>query len=584
MTPRQQANHDGIVYTPADVTAYIARSTIIPWLLDRCPQVELHLAALLTTDPERYLPPALLQRAPLPTETPREHRARREHCRQLRQRLRTGPVSVNDVVTWNLDGERLALDVLPDSPAMRDALRTFTILDPTCGDGAFLQEALRLVERLASGGRQPPEGVRASDHSLHLGGLTPPAGLFGLDVRPDAVQTCQRNLPGAVIRCGNAIHPASWHGAFPDILRAGGFDIILGNPPYVAANRAGYRPDAGLTADCPDVYAWVLERTAALLKPGGRCGMVVPLSLGFSAPYAPCRQLLLDAYASNWFASFGRIPSALFPFDVRVRNVIHLGHKADGPRRAYATRLHRWFDEARPQLFDLLAYTPFTPACWHGRLPKVGNAPLTAALEQRLRCTTGRLGDAFSAQPTPYRLYFKKTAYNWLTFCRTLPPCTDEAGNASAQTQFDVLYFRSAWQRDAAQVLLNGKWVLAWWLLVGDDFHVARWMLASFPADLDRLAPPHRQRLSIIARRLEAAMARAVSFKRNAGKRVGTYNLARCRAVTDGSDALWSRILGLEAVWPDVELLCAQVVRTDFAAYPAQERSISPERNAVVEP
>ena len=580
MTPRQQANHDGIVYTPADVTAYIARSTIIPWLLGRLgPPCQDELAKLLAAEPERYLPPALLHGGALPTETPREREARRVHSQQLLQRLRQGGVTPNDLVTWNLDSERLLCDLMqssaPITAAVQEAIARITILDPTCGDGAFLSAALALVQRLASGGRQPPEGGLASDCSLSLRGLTPPARLesrlYGIDLRPEAVAACQRRLPGASIRIGNAVLSHTWQRAFPDILRAGGFDIILGNPPYVAADRAGDRPASGVTTGCPDVYAWVLERTAELLKPGGRCGMVVPLSLGFSSAFASCRQLLLETYAANWFASFGRIPSALFPFDVRVRNVIHLGSKAvdDSPRRTYATRLHRWFDEARPQLFDLLTYASFTPDRWPGRLPKLGNERLTAALEQRLQSTTARLDDAFSARPTPYRLYFKKTAYNWLTFCRTLPPCTDDAGNPAAQTQFDVLYFRSAWQRDAAQVLLNGKWLLTWWLAVGDDFHVARWMLASFPVDIAALSSSQRTAFGRIAHRLEAAMARAVSFKRNAGKRVGTYNLARCREVTDRGDALWGRILGLESVWEDVELLCAQVVRTDFAEYPA---------------
>src|SRR5262249_8350635 len=132
---------------------------------------------------------------------------------------------------------------------------------------------------------------------------------------------------GKTIRQGNAVAGFDWPRAFPDIMRAGGFDVIIGNPPYVAADRVGYTAKNFVTSDCPDVYAWVLEQAARLLNPGGRSGMIVPLSLAFSGSFQACRELLFSTYSSNWFASFGRIPSALFAFDIRVRNTIHIGRK-----------------------------------------------------------------------------------------------------------------------------------------------------------------------------------------------------------------------------------------------------------------
>src|SRR5476651_1470669 len=101
-----------------------------------------------------------------------------------------------------------------------------------------------------------------------------------------------------------------------------------------------------------------MERSAALVKPGGRCGLIVPLSLAFSSRFAPLRRVLFSTFAANWFASFGRIPAALFNFDIRIRNTIHLGHRPlrrDPERSAgtqcFTTRLHRWFEQDRPRLF-----------------------------------------------------------------------------------------------------------------------------------------------------------------------------------------------------------------------------------------
>jgi hypothetical protein len=67
-----------------------------------------------------------------------------------------------------------------------------------------------------------------------------------------------------------------------------------------------------------------------------------------------------------------------------------------------------------------------------------------------------------------------------------------------------------------------------------------------------------------LVRPLEAAMRRALSFKRNAGRRVGTYNLAKCREVTDRSDGILAAHLGVADVWDEVELLYRQTVKTEW--------------------
>jgi hypothetical protein len=181
----------GAYYTKEDITGYIARNTIIPFLFDAA-QKECAIAfrpdgALwrqLRDDPDRYLysavrkgvdlplPPEIAaglddvsrrdgwnRPAPaeygLPTETWREHVARRKRCLELRAKLKEGEVhAVNDLITFNLDSSQFAEDVIEDCDAP-ELLRTFyrtvtsvSVLDPTCGSGAFLFAALNILEPL----------------------------------------------------------------------------------------------------------------------------------------------------------------------------------------------------------------------------------------------------------------------------------------------------------------------------------------------------------------------------------------------------------------------------------------------------
>jgi len=189
----------GAYYTKEDITEYISKNTIIPFLFDaakkKCPiafKPESSVWRLLRENPDRYIYAAVRHgviddqgnviplpkeiaagikkvekrehwnrpaAAPfaLPTETWREHVARRQRCIELREKLQRGDVhEINDLITLNLDIWQFARDAIVNSEgpellrAFWHAIQSVTVLDPTCGSGAFLFAALRILETLYS--------------------------------------------------------------------------------------------------------------------------------------------------------------------------------------------------------------------------------------------------------------------------------------------------------------------------------------------------------------------------------------------------------------------------------------------------
>lgn len=188
----------GAYYTKEDITEYISKSTIIPFLFDaaraKCkgffenpngPTVW----DLLRENPDRYIYPAVRhgtdkplppeiaagldttkpnlieRRQPwnkpasadyaLPTEIWREVVARRQRCEEVRKKLAAGEVrEVNDFITLNLDLRQFAQDVIQNCEgpdllmAFWNAISTITVLDPTGGSGAFIFAALNILEPL----------------------------------------------------------------------------------------------------------------------------------------------------------------------------------------------------------------------------------------------------------------------------------------------------------------------------------------------------------------------------------------------------------------------------------------------------
>ena len=361
--------------------------------------------------------------------------------------------------------------------------------------------------------------------------------------------------------------PFHWFVEFYGIMSKGGFDVVIGNQPYVNAKkvRQSYTMKGLRTVGCPDIYSYVVERANELCRVNGRTSMIVPLSIGFSEDFSALREYLYEQCGYLWFSSFGRIPSALFSFDTRVRNTIYMAKRSieTTPSRM-TTRLHRWFDSERPFLFDNLNYCSFSPSLFGGLVPKLGNARLIQGLETLLSGGDYRLASDLSHSRTGFPLHFKQTAYNWLTFCVEQPPVFGPDGTALGQTGYSSSRFLDETDRDLSLLLTNGLLIYTWWVAVGDDFHLTLKNFTSAPFGPKQLSKQQRKRLLKAVPELAGAMSGNVVYKLNAGKNIGNYNLIKCRHITDEVDKTWLEALGLSNLWEDIELEHSLVVRTFY--------------------
>jgi hypothetical protein len=181
----------GAYYTKEDITEYISKNTIIPFLFNEAEkgcavafQGENSVWDLAQADPDRYIYPAVQHGAALPlpdpiaagvddvsargpwntpapeayglpTEIWRETVARRNRYAAVRDQLARGAVrDINEFITLNLDIQQFAQDVIENSEgpelirAFWKGINAVSVLDPTCGSGAFLFAALNILQPL----------------------------------------------------------------------------------------------------------------------------------------------------------------------------------------------------------------------------------------------------------------------------------------------------------------------------------------------------------------------------------------------------------------------------------------------------
>ena len=185
----------------------------------------------------------------------------------------------------------------------REWLLQITILDPACGSGAFLNAALRFLmdeHKLIDEMETKVSGYSIQFQDVENSILE--NNLYGVDINEESVEIAQLalwlrtakphrklNSLNQNIKCGNSLisDPAiagekafDWQKEFPQVFERGGFDVVIGNPPYVRAELLPqkdieyYRNFYKVSNPDGDLFSYFYEKGMSLLKNNGLFGFI----------------------------------------------------------------------------------------------------------------------------------------------------------------------------------------------------------------------------------------------------------------------------------------------------------------------
>ena len=563
----------GAYYTRADVTEYIARNTIIPALFTR---VEANypltfgpngsIWQLLQANPDRYIHTDVRRTDYLPTETEREYQARCSRYEQLRAALVAGNIhTMHDLITYNLNISQFAEDVLEycKEPGMLQAfhecLTQIKILDPTCGSGAFLLAALTVLEPLY---RICMKRLQKLDKRSAIIASIIANNLYGMDIMREATQVCKMRLvlkllasieheeDGRMVsnlRCnihvGDALVEDMHFGT-----KHGGFDVIIGNPPYIECSKArqNYTVPGYETWNRGNLYAMVLERSLALCRPElSYLGLIVPLSICSSERFGQLRAMLSTTTPSLWLANFEIFPCRLFEGAFQRLSILIAKHGSGTASTVHVTRAQRWHTIERPHLLSLITYTATQCTLKPGVFPKLAS-PLQEGILRKVfekaagvniatvLCPHGA-GGQHKGCPYSFVYYQEATNYWMKATCRV--PFYKKNGVGMVPPHGRLLFLRDELTARTVMALMNSSLFYLWFVTYSDGFHLSHALVKEFPVAKELYT---LKELPLLAVRLEEEIKQHARMSTRNTKRdrieIEEYRMGRSKALLDEID------------------------------------------------
>jgi hypothetical protein len=177
------------------------------------------------------------------------------------------------------------------------------------------------------------------------------------------------------VMCAEDVKRFHWGINFYDIIKKGGFDIVIGNPPYIEVPQSKRNHLRYYTKECGNTYAYFYERSLRLAKRGGICGLIVPVSSVSTDRMRGLQTLLMKESSHLWISNYDDRPGKLFRDLEHCRSSIIISQKRsnDEPLRIFTTSYKRWYSENRGILFKDTTYVESTNFVLNGSILKIGS-------------------------------------------------------------------------------------------------------------------------------------------------------------------------------------------------------------------
>lgn len=286
--------------------------------------------------------------------------------------------------------------------------------------------------------------------------------------------------------------PFHWFTAFYRILSEGGFDVIIGNPPYVEYRtvKKKYAIHGYETESSGNLYAYVMERGTYLSS--GRIGWIVPISWVSTNRMAASRKIVSQSHPVLHISNYADRPSSLF-MGVHQKLSIVLGAKANPV--IHTTEFYRCYSKEgeSEHLFNTLAYHLLD---WDGGVIRKFSSDVEASIYRKITQETSPI-TSFASSRRMYNtssFHLNLRLMMWMR-CFLAPKESNEY-----KTYYPII---KKFPAEVLSAIFNSSLFFWFWETKGDCWHLTKGDMDNFHIDLAKLSDDNRESLIGLAKDLE---------------------------------------------------------------------------------
>jgi len=335
-----------------------------------------------------------------------------------------------------------------------------------------------------------------------------------------------------------------WELEFPEVFMKGGFDVAIGNPPYVDVQEEPYKVLTLYTLKSTNLYSYMIENTTNKTKTGGYIGYIIPLS-GFYTPRMKSFYSMITKECELYISNYGVRPSKIFK-KAEQRTSIFFGKKGNHKGVVHTTSYNRWHTSERKKLFIDMRYAEQELCDQYDVIPKIGDDIEIRVLE-RIFSQKNKL-EVYESKASDNTVYFHGAARYWLKALDFVPMFYNEIKGASRSSEWKEISLSHDVNKETVICLINSSLFFWYWILMSDERHFSKRDIMGFPYENEIFVPYRDEFVSLEKELIDSYNSNSVERTINTVRGVTKYQEfypKKSKDILDRIDALVGRCLGL---------------------------------------